>query len=89
MDFQNINFILFMDILKKNKWIIILFTFVCVTTVTFFSIISPDIYRATSVLLIGMQSEKVLDMEDVVTLGADYYAYNDYLNTQIERIRTF
>lgn len=77
-----------MDILKKNKWIIILFTFVCLTTVTFFSIISPDIYRATSVLLIGMQSEKVLDMQDVVTLGADYYAYNDYLNTQIEILQS-
>lgn len=88
MDFQNINFILFMDILKKNKGVIALFTFVCVAAVSFFSFISPDIYRATSVLLIGMQSEKVLDMQDVVTLGADYYAYNDYLNTQIEILQS-
>ncbi len=77
-----------MDILKRNKWVITLFTSVCVVTVTFFSLISPDIYRATSVLLVSMQSQKVLDMQDVVTLGADYYAYSDYLNTQIEILQS-
>ncbi|MBN2143854.1 MAG: hypothetical protein JW774_04435, partial [Candidatus Aureabacteria bacterium] len=78
----------YLGIISKNKGIIFFFTFVCFMTVTAISYLMPDVYRASSLILVDTESQNIFDVRDVVTLGTDYYAYTDYLNTQMEILKS-
>lgn len=74
----------YLEILSRRRWAIFAFTFVCVMVVGVYSILQPNIYRASATILVDMESANILNMKDVVTLGADYWSYKEYLKTQVE-----
>jgi capsular exopolysaccharide synthesis family protein len=79
----------YFQIILRRKWTIITFFVVLVTTVTIGSLIAKPIYRATTTLLIEMETPTVLNIKDVVSLGdTSYYSYKDYYETQYKIIKS-
>jgi len=79
----------YLEILRKNKIIIILFSVFCVLITILISIVQDNIYKASAVLLVDKESANVLNVQDVVTLGgSNYRSYKEYLQTQIGIIKS-
>lgn len=78
----------YLSILQRSRVFILVITTVCVSMAVFISIILPNKYRASSVLLVDTESDNVVNVADVVSMGSDYWSYKEYLKTQIEIVKS-
>ena len=77
----------YINVLRRRRGIIILFFVTTVLVVTVGSIIMTPIYRATSIVLIDIESPDVLTATGTVTLESQgYYTYKEYYQSQKEII---
>jgi capsular exopolysaccharide synthesis family protein len=80
----------YLDILRRRKDTVIVFFAITVLLVTIGTLLMTPTYRATAVLLIDLESPQVLATGQDVKLHSEgisrSFAYQDYLNSQIEII---
>lgn len=74
----------YLKILRRRKWIIIIFFMTIVPFVVVGTFIQKSIYRATSSLIVEMKVPDIIKFNDATTLGVEHASdYDRYLNTQI------
>ena len=79
----------YLNILRRRKWITVTFFLITVTAITLATFLQKEVYRATSTVIVDVESPDVLAVKDVVKLGeTNYLAYRDYIETQQEIIRS-
>ncbi len=80
----------YLNILRRRRWVLISFFFITVTTITLATFIQKPVYKATTTVIVELNSPDVLPEADSMTLGgeSEYYLYKDYLETQREIIRS-
>lgn len=74
--------------LRKRLWMIRTFTGVTVTIVVLGTWLQPAVYRATSTVLIDVETPSVVSVsgsrDDATVSQMNYFAYADYYRTQLE-----
>lgn len=77
----------YLDVLQRKQKIIKVFFITTVAAVTLGSFLIKPVYRAKVTLLIDVESPNILTTSGAVAMDSqNYYAYKDYLQTQIEII---
>lgn len=77
----------YIEVLRRRRDIILTFFITTVVVVTLGSFLMKPVYRATATLLVDVESPNILTTSGSVALESqNYYAYKDYLQTQIEII---
>ena len=68
----------YLDVIRKRKLVVFVFFLVMVFTVTIGSFMMKPVYRATTTLLIDVESPAMLMASDNVSIGAqNFYTYNE------------
>ena len=79
----------YVSILLRRKWMVISFFIITVGLITCITLKQTPIYRASSTIIIDVQSPDILAVKDIITLGeTNYFAYKAYIETQQEIIRS-
>jgi capsular exopolysaccharide synthesis family protein len=84
-DVREMTFNDYLVVIDKRKWIIVTFFIILVSSVAFFSFWAQPIYRATTVILIEREQQKVISVEEVYGMGI---ADRDYYETQYKILRS-
>jgi len=79
----------YIAILTRRKWTVISFFAVTVALITWMTFKQTPIYRASSTIIVDVQSPDILAVKDIIKLGeTNYFAYKAYIETQQEIIKS-
>ena len=83
--FEQLDLQHYLRILRKHKWLIVLFSAAITILASYYAYTATPVYQSTSTLLIESQGNNLVQFEELVGLDTDN---QDYYQTQFELLRS-